>query len=101
MFFNNDPLKFHNIWENKIKHRNVDSGNIVKYNDFKIVYHLFCFDVSKHWPNIYASGSTAHIEMKLLLDDKPGNPYNIYCFILSEKNKTNMDVIDHKLHVKL
>ena len=70
------------------KHKNVDSGTIDGYNDFKTVYPLFCFDVSKHELNIYRSGSTANIEIKLLLDQVPANPYNIYCVMLF-RNKSN------------
>ena len=45
------------------KHRNVDSGTIVNYNYFKIIYPLFSFDVSEHGPNIYAFGSTANTKI--------------------------------------
>jgi len=45
------------------KNRNVNSWTIVNCNDFKTVYSLFSFDVSKYRPNIYASGSTADIKL--------------------------------------
>ena len=77
------------------KHKNVGSGTIVSYNDFKTVNPLLCFDVSKHESNIYWSGSTADIGIKLLLDQVPANQYNIYCVIFSER-KAIMEVIDSK-----
>ena len=102
--FSNDNEDYSNAYQRFLhlgyKHRNVDSGTIVSYNDFKTVYPLFCFDVSKHEPNIYASGSNVDIEIKLLLDQEPADSYNIYCVIFSER-KANMDVIDHKLYVNL
>ena len=67
------------------KHKDVNSGTIVSYNDFKTVYPLFCFDVSKQESNIYLFGSTSDIQTKLLLDQVPAIPYNIYCIILSER----------------
>ena len=67
---------------------------------FKTVYSLFCFDVSKHESNIYRSESTADIEIKLLLDQIPAYPYNIYCVIFSER-KAIMEVIDSKLYVNI
>ena len=53
------------------KHESVDSGTIVNYNDFKRVYSLFRFDISKNESNIHRSGSAADIEIKLLLDQLP------------------------------
>ena len=82
------------------KQKNVDSGTIVSYNDFKTVYPLFCCDVSKHESNIYQSGSTADIEIKLLLDQVPSNLYIIYCAIFSER-KAIMEVLDTKLNVDI
>ena len=43
---------------------------------------IYClFDVSQREPNIYASGLTADIEYKILLDENPDNTYYIYVII--------------------
>ena len=79
------------------KYKNIDSGIIVSYNDFRRVCPLFCFDVSNHKSNIYRSGSTADTKIKLLLGQVPANPYNNHCVIFSER-KT---LIDNKLYVNI
>ena len=50
------------------KHKNSNSGIIVSYNDFKKVYPLSCFDVSKQESKIYRGGSTDDTEIKILWD---------------------------------
>jgi len=78
------PNPYQRFLQLRWKHKNVDSGTIDGYNDFKILQPLFCFDVSKPELIIYRSGSTANIEIKLLLDQVPANPFNIYCVLLLE-----------------
>ena len=64
----------------------------MSYNDIKIVYPIFCFDVSKQDFNIYRSGSPDDIEIKLLLDQVPGIPHLLH-------KKTIMKVHDSKSYI--
>ena len=67
---------------------------IVEYLSVTMVLkqYILCFNISKHESNIYRSRSTAGIEIKLLLDQTPANPYSIYYVIFSER-KAIMEVI--------
>ena len=102
--FSDDNEDYSNAYQRFLqlgyKHKNADSRTNLSYNDFKTVYPLFCFDVSEHEPNIYRRGSTADVEIKLLLDQVPANPYNIFCVIFSER-KAIMEVIDSQLYVNM
>ena len=82
------------------KHKIVDCGTIVSCNDFKTVCPLFRFDVSKHESNVYRRGSTADIEIRLLLYQVSANPYNIHSVIFSEREAIT-EVIYCKLFVNI
>ena len=84
----------------KIKRKNFDSGTAVSYTDLKqyILYFVSMFLTMRL--NIYRGGSTVGIEINLLLDQVPANPYDIYYVIFSER-KEIMEVFDSKLYINI
>ena len=100
--FSDEKCKYSNLY-NRFIHMGVkqlafDTGSVVSMEEFKSVYPLFCFDVSKHESNIY-NGTTADIEVSITLKDDPV-PYNIYCIVYYER-KATLDIINKNMYVSL
>jgi hypothetical protein len=79
---------FHSFLEAGMKLLDVDTGSQVNYLDLKNLYPILHFDVSHQEDNLYATSTTADIEVRLQLRTQPATAYYIYCIILSERFAT-------------
>ena len=62
---------FHSFLQAGMKLLDADTGSQVNYVDFKALYPILHFDVSHHEDNLYATSTTADIEVRLQLRTPP------------------------------
>jgi hypothetical protein len=79
---------YHSFLEAGMKMLDSDTGSQVSYADFKTLYPILHFDVSHQNDALYATSTTADIEVRLQLRTVPTTVYYIYCVILSERYAT-------------
>jgi len=79
---------YHSFLEAGLKYSDVDSGSQVSYSEFKSLYPIFHFDVSKHEENLFQVSGMCDIELRLNLRTVPTADYHIYCLILYDRLAT-------------
>ena len=91
---------YHSFLEAGMKMLDADTGSQVNYVDFKTLYPILHFDASHHEDSLYASSTTADIEVRLQLRTPPTSTYYIYCIILSERFLT-LQGVENKMQIIL
>ena len=91
---------YHSFLEAGMKMLNADTGSQVNYTDFKTLYPILHFDASHHEDSLYATSTTADIEVRLQLRTAPASTYYIYCIILSERFAT-LQGVENKMQIIL
>ncbi len=80
------------------KYQNADSGSQISIEEFRSLYPIFYFDISKHSERVV--GSTADIEVTWTLGAVPGEQYNVYALVVSDRFLT-IDSIKGRMTVQV
>jgi len=91
---------YHSFLEAGLKYSDVDSGSQVSYTEYKSLYPIFHFDVSKREQNIFETTGICDIELRVQLRNNPANPYYIYCLIVGERYAT-LQAISGRMNIIL
>jgi len=79
-------------------------GASISYDDFRNIYPLFCFDLSKQDPQIWANVTQAEIEVRYIRSAElpaPNNvPFKIYAIIEFER-QMELQGVDNRLRIIL
>jgi hypothetical protein len=76
---------YYSFLEAGMKTLDFDTGTQVNYTDYKNLYPILHFDVSKHDDKLYETVTTAEIVVELHLALVPASRYYIYCVIACER----------------
>lgn len=78
------------------KNYTTDTGNMISYSDFGLLYPIICFDLSNH--ENYTSLENLRINFEYKLRNAPGKEYRFY-FILEERKVCKLNVVSKKIEL--
>ncbi len=79
------------------KNIDVDTGTVISYNDFAILYPIFHFDLTSQESSIFENSTAPEITVNYTLEGTPGN-YYVFCIVVNER-KATIQAIDQKIYV--
>jgi hypothetical protein len=77
------------------KNIDVDTGTVIRYNDFTQLFLIFHFDLTSQGSSIFENSTIPEITVGYTLEGAPGN-YYVFCVVVSER-KATIQAIDQKI----